>query len=272
MSKPADTTLAGTSPALHYATNAAGIATITIDNAARMNAMTAAMWGALPDLISKAEADPAVRVIVLRGAGQTAFCAGADISEFESQRAGDAAQVYDQLNHNAFNALTGCTKPTIAMIHGFCLGGGLGLALACDLRLSDETATFAIPAAKLGIGYNPRWIGPILRTVSPAAAKLILFTGRRFKAAEAKQMGLTGQTAPAAELESVTQALAAEIASNAPLTIRAAKATIDELAERPGTADLIRLDEFIAACFASADYAEGRRAFLEKRKPVFKGV
>jgi enoyl-CoA hydratase len=257
---------------LHFDVDDAGVATITIDNVARMNAMSAAMWGALPGLIAKAESNPAVRVVMMRGAGTRAFSAGADISEFDTQRSGDAVHTYDTLNHNAFDALTNCAKPTIAMIHGFCLGGGLGLALACDLRVADEASTFAIPAAKLGIGYNPRWIGPILRAVSPATAKLILFTGRRFNATEALAMGLVTSLSRTDDLFVAAHMLASEIAGNAPLSVAAAKAMVDELALRPGTADLAKLDHFIAACFDSQDYAEGRRAFLEKRKPVFKGV
>lgn len=262
-------------PCLHYAvhdvTHDGAIAAITIDNPARMNALTAAMWGALPGLVARAGADDSVRVVVLRGAGTRAFSAGADISEFETARAGDAVHTYDRLNHAAFEALTACPKPTIAMIHGFCLGGGLGLALACDLRVADTQAQFAIPAAKLGIGYNPRWIGPILRTVSPAAAKLILFTGRRFTAAEAMPMGLVTMLADPDDLEAAAYGLAAEIAANAPLSVAAAKAMVDELS-RPGQApDLAALDRHVMACFDSQDYAEGRRAFLEKRKPAFKG-
>jgi enoyl-CoA hydratase/carnithine racemase len=247
------------------------IAFVVADNPTRMNALTAAMWQALPGLLAEAQADPEVRVIVLRGSGERAFSAGADISEFETARSGDNAAAYDALNHAAFIALSGCTKPTISMIHGFCLGGGLALALCTDMRLADEKAEFAIPAAKLGIGYNARWVRPLLAAVPPARAKELLFTGRRFKVAEAEAMGLVNAVVPVADLEVRTRALADEIAANAPLTIKAAKQVIDELTRRPETPDMAALDAAVTACFESEDYAEGRRAFLEKRKPHFQG-
>ena len=247
------------------------IATIVIDNKARMNALTAAMWRQLPEIIAEAEGDPAVRVIVLRGEGERAFSAGADISEFETARAGANAIEYDALNDAAFTALSGCSKPTIAMIHGFCLGGGLGLALCTDIRLADEKAEFAIPAAKLGLGYNARWVRPLLAAIPPARAKEMLFTARRFTTDEALAMGLVNAVIPQAELQAKINALAEEIAANAPLTVRAAKLTIDALVRHPEAPDTSALDAAVDACFDSADYAEGRRAFLEKRKPRFEG-
>ena len=248
-----------------------GIGWIVAENAERMNAFTAAMWEALPGLLRKADADPEVRVVVLRGAGTRSFSAGADISEFETSRTGDAAKTYDRLNHQAFAALSDCAKPTIAMIHGHCLGGGLAIALCCDLRLADEASHFAIPAAKLGIGYNPRWVRPLLAVVPPPSAKEILFTGRRFNATEAARMGLINHILPADKLEAETRAMAGEIARNAPLSVLAAKRAIDELTRAPEHPDTATLDAMVQACFTSDDYAEGRRAFLEKRKPMFTG-
>jgi enoyl-CoA hydratase len=247
------------------------IAWIVARNPARMNAYTAGMWGKIPEHIAAAENNTAVRVIVLRGAETRAFSAGADISEFENARTGDAAADYDRLNHEAFSALLSATKPIIAMIHGFCLGGGLGIAACADLRIADQKAQFAIPAAKLGLGYNHRWVPPLLALAQPSFIKEMLFTGRRFSAAEALQIGLVNRLVDTEALELAVRSLAKEIAANAPLTVRAAKLTIDELVRHPETADAAKLDAAVQACFASADYAEGRRAFLEKRKPVFTG-
>jgi enoyl-CoA hydratase len=252
-------------------TNDGALAWLTANNPSRMNALNTAMWRALPEQLNAAIADDDIRVIILRGAGDKAFSAGADISEFETARTGDSAAAYDALNDAAFTALSRCPKPVIAMIHGFCLGGGLGLALCCDLRLADEKSQYAIPAAKLGLGYNARWIDPILAAVPPARAKELLFTGRRFNAEQAARMGLVTEIIPADELETKVRALAAEIAGNAPLTVRAAKLVIDEMSRRPESPDIAKLDAAVDACFHSADYAEGRKAFLEKRKPQFNG-
>lgn len=247
------------------------VAWIVASNPERMNAFTAGMWAKIPAHVRAAEEDPGVRVLILRGAGTRAFSAGADISEFESARTGDSAADYDRLNHEAFSALLGARKPVIAMIHGFCLGGGLGIAACADLRLADPKAQFAIPAAKLGLGYNPRWVPPLLALAQPAFIKEMLFTGRRFTAAEALRIGLVNEVVDAENLEIAVRTLASDIAANAPLTIRAAKLTVDELARHPENPDMRGLDAAVQACFESADYAEGRRAFLEKRKPAFEG-
>ena len=248
-----------------------GVLHITIDNQARMNAFTAAMWDRLPLLIQDAETNDQVRVIVLRGAGEKAFSAGADISEFEQNRTAESAAAYDKSNNVAFETLAKSAKPTIAMINGFCLGGGLEVALCCDLRVAASVSQFSVPAAKLGIGYNARWLRPMLGVVSAARAKEMLFTGRRFSASEASAMGLVNTVVQPHELEAATLRLASEIAENAPLSILAAKRCVDALSENPALTDLAHLDTLVDACFASADYVEGRRAFMAKRKPVFRG-
>lgn len=248
-----------------------GIGWIIACNSARLNAFTASMWQALPKLLGEAEANEDVRVVVLRGEGDKAFSAGADISEFESQRTGDNAKAYDKLNHDAFTALVETAKPVIAMVHGYCLGGGLGLAACCDLRLADRKAQFSIPAAKLGIGYNPRWVTPLLSLTSPANVREILFTGRRIRADEAYRMGLVNHLHDGDALENETRVLAGEIAANAPLSVQASKLVIRELVHHPEAPDLYKLDEAVQRCFDSEDYQEGRRAFSEKRKPIFKG-
>jgi enoyl-CoA hydratase/carnithine racemase len=249
-----------------------GICTIVADNPARLNAYTRDMWEALPRLIREAEADSAVRVIVLRGAGTKAFSAGADISEFEGNRTGAEARRYDEINHEAFEVIGRAIKPTIAMVHGYCFGGGCELAICCDMRWVSDEAVFSIPAAKLSIGYNPRWVRPMLSVMTAAKAKEMLFTGRRYSAADALAMGIANAVVPSAELEAATRKVAEEMAINAPLSIRAAKESIDELFAHPENPDLARLDRFVEACFESEDYAEGRRAFMEKRKPVFRGT
>lgn len=249
----------------------AGVRWIIADNQSRMNAYTAAMWAALPHLVADAEADPDIRVIVLAGAGTKAFSAGADISEFETNRTAGHASHYDDLNTRAFDAISRAAKPTIAAIQGYCMGGGLELAICCDLRIASDAAQFSVPAAKLGIGYNPRWIRPMLGVVSPAFARELLFTGRRFNAAEALAMGLVNRLYPASDLTHAVTTMADEIAANAPLSVLAAKRAIEAFVDHPENPDLGPLDRLVADCYASDDYAEGRRAFMEKRKPRFKG-
>ena len=244
---------------------------ITFDNPTRMNALNTSMWAALPTLIDEAQRNDTVRVVIFKGRGGKAFSAGADISEFGSARTGDAAKDYDELNHAAFGAVMACSKPTIAMIEGYCMGGGLELALCCDLRYAAQGSNFAIPAAKLGIGYNPRWIRPLFSALSATQAKEVLFTGRRFSGEEALAMGMITRLLPSDKLALETRELAGQIAENAPLSVYAAKRCIDEFLRAPENPDMNALDELVQACFDSEDYAEGRAAFTEKRKPVFKG-
>jgi enoyl-CoA hydratase/carnithine racemase len=247
------------------------IAWIVIDNAPRRNAFTAAMWGQMAPVVAAADGDERVRVIVIRGSGTGAFSAGADISEFDAVRSGDKVKDYDRVSDEAFRALATSQKPTIAMVHGSCIGGGFGVASSCDLRLADEAAVFAIPAARLGIGYDPRWVAPLLALASPPRVKELLFTGRKVGAQEALRLGFVNRVTPSERLVDDTRALALEIAGNAPLTVRAAKLAVDEVWRRPDGPRSAELVAAVGACFASEDYAEGRRAFLEKRRAEFKG-
>lgn len=250
----------------------APIGWIVIDHPERRNAVTLAMWQALPALVAALDADPAVRVIVLRGGGETAFVAGADISEFETARRDAAsARAYEATNEAAFAAIRGAAKPTLAMIRGFCIGGGAGLAVACDLRIAADDAVFAIPAARLGLAYPPPAIGDFVRLLGPARAKDLFFTARRVDAAEALTIGLVDRVVTAASLEAETRTLAAGIADNAPMTLRAAKAAIGAIAGPPDPAADARALALAEACFESADFAEGRAAFLQKRRPAFEG-
>lgn len=236
----------------------------------RRNALNREMWAALPELVAALDDDPETRLLVIRGAGTEAFAAGADISEFAENRANpELARDYEALNGKAFAALRATARPAVAMISGFCIGGGLALALACDLRIAGADALFALPPARLGLAYPVDGLRDLLHAVSPAFAKEMLFTARRYTAEEALKAGLVHRVVPPDRLEGEIKALAAGIAENAPLTIKASKRAIDALAGRPVEEDIKTL---AAACFASADYAEGQRAFLEKRKPRFTGT
>lgn len=244
---------------------------IIVDHIEKHNALNTAMWRALPHAFADAGADPEIRVIVMRGAGEKAFCAGADISEFDTSRHGSAAREYDTFNHTAFDMILRTGKPVIAMIQGFCLGGGLGLVVCCDLRIASDCALFGLPPARLGLGYNPRWIKPLVAIMGAANAKELFFTGERIDAASAQRMGLANRVVPSVELETATRKLALTIADNAPLTMLAAKRAIDAYAADLPEATLRELDALVERCFGSDDYEEGRRAFAEKRKPVFNG-
>lgn len=237
----------------------------------RRNALNAEMWAAIPTLIKSLSEHPAVRVIVIRGAGTEAFAAGADISEFGAERSDSAAAArYERLNGEAFAAIRGSGRPVIAMVQGFCIGGGLAMALAADLRIADGSARFSLPPARLGLAYPLDGLSDLVATVGAATAKDMIFTARRIKADEALRIGLVNRLAT--DIEAETRSLAAEIAEGAPLSIIHAKKAIDFLTKRPGHEDDAEVAWLAARCFDSADYAEGRSAFLEKRKPLFRGA
>lgn len=218
------------------------------------------------------EEDDAVRVIALRGNGGKAFVSGADISEFAEKRSNaEAAAEYEKASGNFFEGVRNCPKPTVAMIQGYCMGGGLGLACACDLRISDETSIFAIPAGRLGIGYRPNMTRWVSEAVGSANTKEILFTARRYNAEEALAMGLVNKVVPSDEIASYVEEYVNGIADNAPLSVRASKFIVNEVAKSPSDWDVDTAEEMVKACANSADYAEGRTAFMEKRRPEFKG-
>lgn len=247
------------------------IGTLTIDHVRRRNAMTSAMWSALPAAVEQLEQAEQVRVIVLRGRGSEAFVSGADISEFQKTRTADNAREYERINERAFDAVKLCEKPTIALIHGFCIGGGVGLAIGADLRIAADDALFGVPAAKLGLGYPPESLATLLALVGPARVKELFFTAKRFSAREALAMGLVNEVVEKPQLERHVEILAQTIASNAPLTLRSIKLTLAELSRPAEERDHARVEQAVQRCFASEDYQEGVRAFLEKRVAHFRG-
>jgi len=245
---------------------------LIFDQIERRNAINSAMWAAIPAAMAELDGDPEVRIIVLRGAGDVAFVSGADISEFEEARNADRAAEYAALNGRAFAALAGAAKPVIAMVHGFCVGGGTAIALQADLRYAADDAQFGIPAARLGLGYEAEGIERLAQLVGPSMAAEMLFTARRYGAEEALRVGLVNAVVPKAELESFVKDVAETIAANAPLTLRSVKLVLRELGQSPELRDTQLIEESIRVCLASADYREGVQAFLEKRQPKFRGI
>lgn len=245
---------------------------MTFDHPERRNAVTQDMWLQIGEILEDFAKDEALRVVVLTGTGDRAFVSGADISQFGANRR-NAAEVAEsnRLTNAARQALASFPKPTLAMIQGYCLGGGLAIALMCDLRFAAEGSTFGIPAARLGVGYAAPSVDLLQALVGPAYTREILFTGRRFTGEEALRMGLINRLLPSPELAPQVQEYAAMIGANAPLTIRAAKLASTELLKDDTTRDLALVQSAVEACFNSTDYQEGRTAFMEKRPPAFTG-
>ncbi|MBK9081855.1 MAG: enoyl-CoA hydratase/isomerase family protein [Rhizobiales bacterium] len=248
------------------------VARLIVDNAPRRNALDLAMWRAIPELIAAAQADEATRVVLLGPAPGLPFCSGADISEFSTVRAtAEGGRAYEAANAAAFDSLAACRKPVIAAIRGFCLGGGMGLAAACDLRIGAAGATFGVPAGRLGVGYPPSSMAYVVAAVGAAGARDLFFTARRLDAGEAHRLGFLNRLVADEALDAAATELAQTIAAQAPLTLTAAKAAIARCAGLPSAPSERACEQLAQACFDSADYAEGRAAFLEKRTPRFAG-
>jgi enoyl-CoA hydratase len=250
-----------------------GVGYVTFNNPERHNAVSLDMWAAAKTILDGFAGDNDVRVVVLTGAGGKAFVSGADISKFESERATlEATRAYNVKSDAAYTSVADFPKPTIAMIRGYCIGGGLGLATCCDLRICSDNSRFAVPAAKLGLGYGYNGLKRLVDIVGPAFAKEIFYTARQFDAQEAVAMGLVNRVVPQAELETYVKGVTDMICANAPLTIKAVKYTVGEVLKEDSSRNLARSTELVEQCFASRDYTEGRTAFMEKRKPVFTGT
>jgi enoyl-CoA hydratase len=250
-----------------------GVGIVTFNNPERLNAVSLDMWEMTKHILDGFAADNDIRVVVLTGAGGKAFVSGADISKFSSERATiEAVRAYNVKSDAAYSSIADFPKPTIAMIRGYCIGGGLGLATCCDLRIASDNSRFAVPAAKLGLGYGYTGLKRLVDIVGPAFAKEIFYTARQFDAQEAVTMGLINRVVPTGELETYVKGVTDMICANAPLTIKAVKCTVGEIMKDESKRNVARTVELVEQCFASRDYNEGRSAFMEKRKPVFTGT
>lgn len=253
-------------------TKNAAVGTITISNPNKMNAMSVQMWMDLPKAIRAFDADPEVRVIVITGQGEKAFVSGADISQFDTLRSSPQTQKdYEDAVADSMIAPLVCSKPIIAKIRGFCFGGGLGLAAACDIRICSDNSSFRMPAARLGLGYGHTGIKRFTDVIGLANATDIFVTARRFDAADALRMGFVSRVCSVEEIDTVVDQYTQAISDNAPLTVAASKFIVRTVCAHPGEQDIPRAEEMVKICFASEDFKEGRAAFMEKRPAQFKG-
>ncbi len=248
------------------------IARIVFNQPEKRNAVSLEMWEAVEEAVTRFQSDTGVRILILSGAGGKAFVSGADVSKFESERASEEGVArYNATTKRVYDMIEAFPRPTIAQIDGFCIGGGVALALCCDVRICGASSSFAIPAAKLGLGYGFPGIKRLVDVVGPAFAKEIFFTARRFDAEEARVMGLVNRVVPDGQVEAAATELAETIAGNAPMTVASVKYIVGETLKDESERDLAECDRRVKECFDSQDYVEGRRAFLEKRKPQFVG-
>ena len=249
-----------------------GVATVLFSNLPKMNAMSFDMWNAVPKTFAELDADPSVRLIVCAGDGDKAFISGADISQFEKLRGTVEAQiVYNKAVEAAYQAPMNTTKPVVARIRGICIGGGLGFAAACDLRICSEDSIFRMPAARLGLGYSPAGVRRFMNVLGAANTTDIFMSARKFDAKEALRMGFVSKVVPVADLEKEVAAYTKMVSENAPLTVAAAKYAVQQWLKDEKDRDLAKAMKMVEACFASEDHKEGRKAFMEKRTPEFKG-
>ena len=245
---------------------------IQFNNPERHNALSVDMWEAIVPLLHQAEKDNHIRLVVFSGSGEKAFVSGADITQFEDMRAAiEAVARYEVMAEEALMGISNFSKPTLAHIRGYCIGGGVNVAMCCDIRIARSDSVFSIPAARLGLGYRYSALKNLVDLVGPAVAKDLFFTARRIDASEAHAVGLITRVCNPEHFDELLNEYKQALAANAPITVGAGKAIIAEILKPSPDVNHDRCRQLIRDCFESADYAEGRRAFMEKRKPVFRG-
>lgn len=245
---------------------------IQFNNPVRHNALSVDMWEAVPPLLDVALHDERVRLVVFSGAGDKAFVSGADITQFEDQRAAkEAVNRYEKMAEECLQSIANFAKPTLACIQGYCIGGGVNVAISCDIRIASSDSVFSIPAARLGLGYRYSAMKNLVDLIGPGNAKDLFFSARRIDANEARFLGLISRVCEPTDLPALLKEYTDALAANAPITIAAAKAITAEILKPSPELDMAKCQTLIRGCFESADYAEGRKAFMEKRPPVFIG-